>query len=73
MALTLTITQLAEILNNLSPSEKAELIEKLGKIKLQGENEIIQELLQKSIAQHNSGKARSSAEILRESKEKYGL
>lgn len=71
----ISIEQLAESLNSLSVSERKRLKSLLHNQWLEKEdvNETIMELLHKSTEQHRKGETRPSVDVLRESKEKYGL
>ena len=71
----ISVEQLAETLNTLSVSERERLKSLLHNQWFEKEevNETISQLLQKSSEQHRKGETRSSADVLRESKEKYGL
>lgn len=71
----ISIEQLAETLNGLSVSEREELKPLLDSQWYETEdmNFIINGLLDKSSEQYRQGKFRSSEEIIRESKDKYGL
>ncbi|MHA6279832.1 hypothetical protein ACXYMT_06590 [Salinimicrobium sp. CAU 1759] len=71
----ISLEQLAESLNNLSVSERKKIKSLLNNQWFEKEdvNEKILELLKKSSEQHRKGETRPSEDILRESKEKYGL
>lgn len=71
----ISIEQLAETLNSLSVSEKKELKSLLDDqwFETREVNHTISEILSKSTDQHRQGKTRSSEDVIRESKEKYGL
>lgn len=73
--LKISLEQLAETLNSLSCSERDALISLLDDQwnETQKENPIIQELLHKSVEQHLQGETRAAVDVIRESKEKYGL
>ena len=71
----ISIEQLAESLNGLSASERNRLKSLLHNHWFQTEevNETIFKLLEESLEQHKEGEFRPSEDILRDSKEKYGL
>jgi hypothetical protein len=73
--LNISLEQLAETLNSLSGSERETLLTLLDDQwnEKQKINRTIKELLDKSSEQHRQGKTRASEDIIRESKEKYGL
>ena len=73
--LNISLEQLAETLNSLSGPERDTLLNLLDDQwnEKQKVNLTIQELLDKSSEQHRQGKTRSSEDIIRESREKYGL
>lgn len=73
--LKISLEQLAETLNSLSSSERDTLISLLDVQwnETQKMNTTIQELLGKSSEQHLEGKSRVSEDVIRDSREKYGL
>ncbi len=73
--LKISIEQLAETLNSLSGTERDTLISLLDDQwnETQKMNNTIQDLLGKSSEQHLKGKSRASENVIRDSREKYGL
>lgn len=71
----ISLEQLAETLNSLSVTEREALKRLLdNQWKETAEvNNIVEELLKKSTEEHRQGKIRSAEDVIRESKEKYGL
>ncbi|MDT0645328.1 hypothetical protein RM545_01385 [Zunongwangia sp. F260] len=73
--LKISVEQLAGVLNNLSASERKALKSLLNNEWYESEevNHIVSGLLSKSSEQHLQGTVRASEDVIRESKEKYGL